>query len=236
MEKIQFENDNFIIYSPDSLKYIIDNMIKCLMEAFVLYKDLFNIDDYRKVQINLFDNIDSFRNFIYDLRGEKESLPIYARGTYDNGMINSYITINKDVNSYQYKKTKYMASHELFHILYRELILDKGKKKRIIWFDEGMAQLFSGENDYNLNAINFSKWLNNLISDTKEIPDLNKLIHGESFVNENYNGYNLSLLAVKYLYDVLGKEKFKILMHNNDEVIRLGKNVIYDAINYYHNN
>ena len=62
-------------------------------------------------------------------------------------MVNSYISPNIDVNSTQYHKTLYMASHELFHIMYMELVLKNNYSKRIIWFDEGMAQLFSGEFD-----------------------------------------------------------------------------------------
>ena len=36
----------------------------------------------------MFDDIEKFRNYIYDLRGEKESLPKYAIGTFDNGTVN----------------------------------------------------------------------------------------------------------------------------------------------------
>lgn len=88
MEKLQFENEVFVLYSPDSLKYITDNMPKVLNKSFELYKDLFDVDTFRKIQINYFDDIEQFRNFIYDLRGEKESLPTYAKGTFDRGMVN----------------------------------------------------------------------------------------------------------------------------------------------------
>ena len=199
MEKLQFENEQFILYSPDSLKYITDNMQNILTKSFEYYKILFDVDTFRKFQINYFDDIEKFRNYIYDLRGEKESLPKYAIGTFDNGMVNSYISPNIDVNSTQYHKTLYMASHELFHIMYQELIWKKENQNRIIWFDEGMAQLFSGENDYNLSEENFSNWFNYVLNRTHEIPNLNELKHGSSFENEKYSGYNLSLLSVKYL-------------------------------------
>jgi len=126
-----------------------------------------------------------------------------------------------------------MASHELFHIMYQELVWKKENKDRIIWFDEGMAQLFSGENDYNLNEDNFPNWFNYVLNRTHEIPNLNELNHGSSFENEKYSGYNLSLLSVKYLYETLGQEEFKKLMHDNNRIIEYGKTVVQDSIEYY---
>lgn len=235
VEKVQFENKHFVLYSPDSLKYITDNMNDILIGSFNFYKELFDINSFRKFQINYFDDIEEFRNYIYDLRGEKESLPKYAKGTFDNGMVNSYISPNIDVNSTQYHKTLYMASHELFHIMYQELIWGKEKIDRIVWFDEGMAQLFSGENDYNLSEDNFDNWFNYVLNKTYEIPNLNELKHGSSFENEKYSGYNLSLLSVKYLYETLGQDEFKKLMHDNDRIIEYGKTIAQDAIHYYKN-
>ena len=57
MEKLQFENEQFILYSPDSLKYITDNMQNILTKSFEYYKILFDVDTFRKFQINYFDDI-----------------------------------------------------------------------------------------------------------------------------------------------------------------------------------
>lgn len=235
MEKLQFENEVFVLYSPDSLKYITDNMPKVLNKSFELYKDLFDVDTFRKIQINYFDDIEQFRNFIYDLRGEKESLPTYAKGTFDRGMVNSYISPNLEVNSKRYHKVLYNVSHELFHIMYKELIWNKENKNRIVWFDEGMAQFFSGENDSVLSDDNFGNWFEDVLDKTLEIPNLNEIQHGTSFENEKYSGYDLSLLSVKYLYESLGHEEFKKLMHDNDRIIEYGETIVQDSINYYQN-
>lgn len=64
-------------------------------------------------------------------------------------------------------------------------------------------------------------------------PNLNELNHGNEFETENYSGYSLSLLAVKYLYDKLSIEEFKKLMHNTDGILRYGSTVLNDAISYY---
>ena len=57
MEKLQFENEQFILYSPYSLKYITDNMQNILTKSFEYYKILFDVDTFRKFQINYFDDI-----------------------------------------------------------------------------------------------------------------------------------------------------------------------------------
>jgi hypothetical protein len=233
MEKIQIDNEKYIIYSPDSLKYITDSMMSILNESIFLYQSLFDVNQFRKFRINYFDNIDQFREFIYSLRGEETSLPEYAVGTFDNGMINAFIQPNIIVGTPLYNKKRFMASHELFHIMYKELILEKESKKRVVWFDEGMAQLFSGEYKELLDDNYFENWLNNLIETTRKIPNLNELRHGTNFENDKYSGYKLSLLAVKYLFDTLSFNEFKKLMHDTDKIQSYGNEIIRDAMNWY---
>ncbi len=79
----------------------------------------------------------------------------------------------------------------------------------------------------------FSNWFNYVLNRAHEIPNLNELNHGSSFENEKYSGYNLSLLSVKYLYETLGQEEFKKLMHDNNRIIEYGKTVVQDSIEYY---
>jgi hypothetical protein len=233
MEKLQYENDNFILYSPDSLKYITDKMLSIFDSSIEFYKKLFNIDSFRKIQINYFDDINNFREYIYSLRGESKSLPEYAIGTFDNGMINSFIRPNLSTKSVVYKKRLYMASHELFHIMYQELIWEKEDMPRVVWFDEGMAQLFSGEYEDKLSNENFESWFNEIMQTTKTIPNLNELTHGNTFETEYYSGYKLSLLSVKYLFDILSIDEFKNLMHDTQKINEWGNIVVESAFKYY---
>ena len=232
MQKKQFENDNFVLYAPDSLYYITNDMESILNNSLELYKNIFNVNKFRKVQINYFDNIEDFRDYIYELRGEKESLPEYAKGTFDKGMINAYIQLNIIEGTPLFIHRKYNASHELFHIMYQELVWEKNNQDRIVWFDEGMAQFFSGENNKEMTS-DFANWFDRVKSKTKRIPNLNDLKHGRGFETEDYSGYNLSLLAVKYLYDKLGIDEFKKLISDNDKITKLGNNIIEDAFKYY---
>lgn len=231
LENKKFENDNFVLYSPDSLNYITKGMEEILDESLSLYKNIFDVENFRKVQINYFDNLEDFRNFIYELRGEKESLPEYAKGTFDKGMINAYIPSNLIEESSMYNKKRYNASHELFHIMYKELVLKKNDIPRIVWFDEGMAQLFSGE--YKDQLEDYDSFVKKIISNTKTIPNLNELSHGSKFETEEYSGYKLSLIAVKYIYDKIGIDEFKKLLLDTDRIYEYGENILNEIFEVY---
>lgn len=230
LEKKQIDNENFVLYSPDSLKYITDKLEGILNDSVLLYKDLFDVTSFRKVQINYFDDKNKFKEYVYSLRGERNSLTEYAQGVFDRGMITAFIRPDIPINSDLYKNKLHMSSHELFHIMNREIILNSSYN-RIVWFDEGMAQYFSKEfEDYDIKDI-----YNKTLETTKRIPDLNSLKHGNSFKNEEYDGYLLSYLSVRYLYETLGKDKFKELIHNEKEILNYGKSVIEDSFNYFDN-
>ena len=232
MEKLQNECMEYKLYSPDSLKYITDNMQDILISKINEYKKLFDIDNLKQIQINFFDDIGEFRNFIYKLRGESNSLPEYAVGTFDNDMINAYIEKDIPIDSKKYRNILYMANHELFHILYRKYIY-KDYEKRIVWYDEGMAQFLSGEKDYLLDDGEFKVFYNSVKDNTKEIPNINEIKHGSSFKNEKYNGYALSYLCIRYLSETLNGSEFKSLMCDYDKIKEYGNSIINNMFNYY---
>ena len=125
----------------------------------------------------------------------------------------------------------YIASHELFHIMYQELIWKKNNMNRIIWFDEGMAQFFSGE--FAKEIENFDDFVRMTINNTKKIPNLNTLSHGSKFETDDYSGYKLSFIAVKYIYDKIGMQEFRKLLYDVDKIHKYGKNVLFEIIEKY---
>ena len=217
------ENNLCKINYAESLKPLAEQTILLLNKKIKEYENFFKIKLNKKVIVNYFDNLDEFRNFIYSLRKEQNSLPSYAEATYDDEMINAYI------NADNQNERLYTASHELFHIFYQKYILKDNYNKRITWYDEGMAQYMSGEKD-NINLENFYSQVK---KETKVIPNLNKLDHGLSFLNKDYNGYNLSYLAIRYLSEILSKKEFKELMSNFSLIKKLGNNKLQEVFDYY---
>ena len=226
MQKV-LKSDEFTINYSESLQELVNATTIMLKDKIIEYKKFFNIDFKDKVIINYFNNLEDFRNFIYDIRGEKESLPSYAKGTYDKGMINAYIDSNDQLSKLYY------SSHELFHILYMRYILNDDYSKRIVWYDEGMAQFLSGENDKYNNIDEFKKYYYEVRNNTKIKPNLNDIKHGDSFVNDNYNGYDLSYLSIRYLNETLSKDDFKKLMSNFSKIKEYGLDLINKMFDYY---
>ena len=133
LEKLQFENDKIILYSPDSLNYITNEMINNTLEKISKIYNFFGINSFRKLQINLFDDLEKFRSFVYDIKINNNPIPEYARGTYDRGMVNAYIQANIKINSLLYKEKVCHPLHELVHIIYKELILQDNYNKRVVY-------------------------------------------------------------------------------------------------------
>lgn len=211
----------------ESLEDLAHATISSLDKKIIEYNTFFGITIQEKITVNYFDNREEFREFIYEIRGERDSLPEYATGTYDNGMINACVN-----PKFQLKRL-YTASHELFHILYMKYILNNDYSKRIVWYDEGMAQFMSGEKDSLNDNRAFKRFYLRVKEETKVIPHMNNLKHGTSFVNEDYNGYNLSYLSIKYLSEILTAEQFKNLMSDFKMISQLGDDIIQKMFSYY---
>jgi len=236
LEEKQLETDQILLYAPISLDYITEKMINNTLQKLPEIYNFFNINNYRKFQINLFDNLEKFRDFVLSMRDDKKSLPDYATGTYDLGMINAYIHPNIVINSPLYIKKTYTPSHEIVHILYKEIILKNNYNNRIVWLDEGLAQYLSGEKDYLDNQEKFELFLKKIIDNTKEYPDINNIKHGQSFVNDSYNGYDLAYLCVKYLFDSRNLEEIRNIVFSPNKSIEIGKTILKESLDYYINN
>ena len=229
------KKEKYILNSPKSLNYITNKLDDILPQKINYYKKIFKIDNLEPIIINYFDDIDKFRNYIYNIRGTKDPLPSYAVGTYDNGMINAYIDPKIIINSSKYNKKLYLPCHELFHILYMKYILKDDFSKRIVWYDEGMAQFLSGEKDELLDENNFKKFYLKVRDNTLIIPNLNELNHGANFYNDSYNGYDLSYLCIRYLSEILDNANFQKLMSDFDRIKKYGNSILNDMFTYYDN-
>lgn len=223
------KNKYFIINCSNSLVDIVKDMLEISLYKTKEIYDFFKIDSFRCVTANLFDDLNEFKSFISNIRGISiDDLPKYVQGTFDKGMINAYINPNVKKDNIFYKRISHMIFHELSHIIYLEYILKNDVSKRIIWLDEGLAQNLSGEfTDDDLND-----FLNKFKS-FKNIPNLNELKHGEKFVNDDYNGYVISYLVVKYLTQTRGYDDLLTILKSNELSKELGNEITNEMKEYY---
>lgn len=223
------KNKYFIINCSNSLVDIVKDMFEISLYKTKEIYDFFKIDSFRCVTANLFDDSNEFKSFVANIRGVSiDDLPTYATGTFDEGMINAYINPNVKKDSIFYKGIIHMIFHELTHIIYSEYILKNDVSKRIIWLDEGLAQNLSGE----FTDDDLDDFLNKFKS-FKNIPNLNELKHGEKFVNDDYNGYVISYLVVKYLTQTRGYDDLLTILKSNELSKELGNEITNEMKEYY---
>lgn len=215
--------------------YILDKT----KEKFDFYRELFNIEKLDKIEFILFDDYDEWKKY-YISRNHREP-PEYSRGSFESENNLSYSVQKSGVlyNTPLWFHAVSVNAHEAFHIYYKKYVY---KDDRIVWFDEGLAQYLSGEDD---------SWINNeekiksifleFYDNYKEINNLNDRVQGNSSVSDElifsrkgvFDGYRMSLLAIKYLDSKYGISYIKELMKDNKRIRELGTTIIDDMIKYY---
>lgn len=106
----------------------------------------------------------------------------------------------------------------------------------MVWLDEGIALNFSGEKNRLNNEENFKKFLKEVKQMKRNINSLNELIHGKNFYIENqYNGYDLSYICVRYLLENYDNKHFNDFIRNKDKIIKIGDCILDEALNYFEN-
>lgn len=233
-------SENFVTNTktPDN-RPLSDYILEKTIEKFDLYRNIFNVEKLEKISFIIYDDIEEYRKFYRELN--KEEPPEYARGSFDEELNISYCVqhSNPMYNTSWWTHALSVNAHEAFHLYYKKYIY---KEDRIVWFDEGMAQYLSGENDnwlFDENKFNeeFNKFINSYIP----IDNLNERIQGNAnisddliFQRENvFDGYKTSLFIIKYLVEKNGIDYVYKLMSDNDLIKNIGNNIIDDMINYY---
>lgn len=219
------ENSEFQIFATDNLENLATDYLTYITEQKEKILDFFGLDHFRKVEVNLFDNQEIFIGFIKKLRWQGAKIPEYCAGTYDNNMVNLVITTTPIKNP---KRLTSAILHEFIHIIYN-LHTDR----RVVWLDEGLAMNLSREKQ----ALEDDDCLRTFLEENilcKSLPDnINDLVHGQQFINDSYDGYALSYIAVRYLLETKSKEDMHSLLHNSEKAIEEGEIILSEAIDYY---
>lgn len=220
------ENNDFKIFAPDELEDFATDCLAYITEQKGKILDFFGLDRFRKIEINLFDNQEEFLKFIKKLRWQGAKIPSYCKGTFDNFMVNDSLNpIEVSLNPNRYKSS---VLHECIHIIYNSMT-----DKRIVWLDEGLAMNLSGERNNLKDEESFKNYMTQKISSMNPPSNMNQLSHGEMFVNEEYNGYELSYLAVRYLLETRSKDEIHEMIKSSYKALEIGNEILPCALNYF---
>lgn len=240
MDKI-LENDEILIYSTPQLDIINDSIVDNTLKKLDEYRKIFKREKLKKLKVTLYDDVETFREDYRRITNLEP--PSYSRGWIHYKPGNIYICINlealmkfKDDPLFWDNKVSCVA-HEIFHYYY--CIYYYGKN-RITWFDEGMAQFLSGET-VSYHDREWYELFKCFVDTYKVIDNLNERKNGNSnvpdsliFKRENvFEGYQASLLAIKFLFDTKGEEKVFDIMFDNGKILEEGKDILDRMIIHY---
>lgn len=222
------ENNDFKIFSSDELEDFATDCLAYITEQKGKILNFFGLDRFRKIEINLFDNQETFIDFIKKLRWQGAKIPSYCKGTFDNFMVNQSLKpIDVSLNPNRYKSG---VLHECIHIIYNSIT-----DKRITWLDEGLAMNLSGERNNLQDEESFKNYMTQKISSMNLPSNMNQLSHKEMFVNEEYNGYDLSYISVRYLLETKSKDEIHEIIKNSHKALEIGNEILPCALNYFKN-
>lgn len=248
-KKVQYEDNNLKVCAPDSLNFIVKDIVDYFNKNVPRVLNFYHLKNYPQYHINLFDDLQKFRDFIvFEMRNGNNTLPSYAIGTYDKGMCNQFLNLKKDdhgiyrvinnnveyIDDRTYRRRISTPIHELVHIIYSNSTIHGNPKLRVVWIDEGLAQNLSGEYDYLKDDFKrFIKFYCKVKNETKYLPKLKGLKHGKDFVNENYNLYSLSYLAVRYLFEIMSQDEIYEIVMSYEKSNEIGESILNDMFRYY---
>lgn len=208
---LRIKNNDLTILCSNGLNLFANDFINYYDENIERIKKELSIVGDTKLELALTDDQEK-AGFVY---GESS-----FSGFFNNKGAFAYINLNGN------KTKEYMFKglmHELIHHLYKYYVYGKDKE-RITWVDEGIAQFFSGQKDDLLDEEKYRVFLE---ENLKQIDNtnLNELNHDDrSFGNKN--GYNLSYIAIRYLYETHNHEEFIEIIKNKDTLIEIGSVII----------
>lgn len=207
---LSIKNNNLIIFCSHNLESFSSEFVNYFNKNIEIIKEELSIVQETKLIVALTDD-------------EEKAGFVYGNSSF-SGFFNdtgafAYINLNGN------KTKEYMFKglmHELIHHLYKYYVYGKDKE-RITWVDEGIAQFLSGQKDDLKDEEKYNLFLE---KNLKSNPiDLNGLNHNDRSFGNN-NGYNLSYLAIRYLYETHNHEEFINIIKSKEKLLELGSVII----------
>lgn len=208
---LSIKNNDLTIFCSKSLENFLNEFINYYNENIERVKEELSISQKPKIIVALTDDEEK-AGFVYG----KSSFSGFFN---DKGAF-AYINLNGN------KTKEYMFKgliHELIHYLYKYYVYGKDKE-RITWVDEGLAQFFSKQKDDLNNKEKYNLFLEENLKFIDNI-NLNELNHNDRSFGNN-NGYNLSYIAIRHLYETHSHEEFVEIIKSEERLLEIGNTII----------
>ena len=208
---LKIKNNNLTIFCSKSLETFSNEFINYYNENIGRIKEELSIMQEIKIIVSLTDDEEK-AGFVYG----KSSFS----GFFNDTGVFAYINLNgKKTKDYMFKG----IMHELIHHLYKYYVYGKDKE-RITWVDEGLAQFFSNQKEELKNKEKYNLFLEENLKLIDNI-NLNELNHNDRSFGNN-NGYNLSYIAIRYLYETHSHDEFIEIIKSKEKLLEIGNVII----------
>lgn len=208
---LSIEDNNLTIFCSNNLETFSKEFINYYNKIIKHIKNELLIKEDVKIKVVLTDD-------------EKQAGFVYGKSSFSGFFTEtgSFAYVNLNGN----KTKEYMfrgLMHELIHHLYKYYVYG-ADKERITWVDEGIAQFFSGQKEELLDSTRYQLFLEENLKFVDEI-NLNDLNHNDKSFGNN-NGYNLSYIAIRYLYETNSHEEFINIIKDRQKLLEYGGSIL----------
>lgn len=215
---LKIEENDIKIYCSKNLEDFCREFIEYYKKDILRVKKELGINKKTNFIVALVDNNEEV-NFVYgqsDFSGYFNDTGAYA-----------YINLNgKKSKEYMFKG----LIHELVHHLYKYYLYGKDKN-RITWVDEGIATFISNQKEELNDNDKFYEFLKINLDKNNNI-NLNELNHYDRSFGYK-NGYNLSYIAIRYLYEINSHQEFLNIIKDENELMKLGESILSEIKDNY---
>lgn len=204
---ISIKNNDLTVFCSKNLEEFSNQFIIYYNQNIEYIKKELSIDKMVKLIVALTDD-------------EKQAGFVYGKSSFSGFFTNTgcFAYINLSGN-----KTKdYMFKglmHELTHHLYKYYVYGEDKE-RITWVDEGLAQFLSKQKDDLEDELAYKTFIDENLKFIDNI-NLNELNHDDRSFGNN-NGYNLSYIAIRYLYENNSHQEFVNIIKSREKLLKYG--------------
>lgn len=233
---VNWHSKEMRLYGESKLSQYAGNLFDMMANKAVYISELFQVEGPFAMDVYLFSDERKYNDF---LKSKEHTFKVepYKKAAYNENTIVILYDESKIPNKlFHYSN---VFAHMYFHMLNQLAFKHSGNDSYgTLWYEEGLAQLVSGERNKLEDEELYKKVLLRKVFDEQwKIPMIDELFeHGhDKFDNDDFNGYTISYMLVRYLRDHFTDLDYyrRVSLGFSKKIVEMNNDIISRAYNYY---